>query len=139
MKSEYLSTDFCLDSSICSDCWKVSDDLKVSGHWEFSDLWEFSEHKNAKGEHTNYQNQGHNKAQPKTTLPAVWQARKQSVRWLISAQNLRGFRPTATFPICARAFPNRSLSATSVRPFLSSDRVALCAASAPKWCGISSS
>lgn len=59
MKSEYLSTDFCLDSSVCSDCWKVSD------HWEFS------EHKNAKGEHTNYQNQGHNKAQPKTALPAV--------------------------------------------------------------------
>ena len=51
--------DFCLDSSVCSDCWKVSD------HWEFS------EYKNAKGEHTNYQNQGHNKAQPKTALPAV--------------------------------------------------------------------
>lgn len=59
MKSEYLSTDFCLDSSVCSDCWKVSDD------------WEFSEHRNAKGEHTTYQNQGHNKAQPKTALPAV--------------------------------------------------------------------
>ena len=44
MKSEYLSTDFCLDSSVCSDCWKVSDDWKVSGHWEFS------EHKNAKGD-----------------------------------------------------------------------------------------
>lgn len=133
MKSEYLSTDFCLDSSVCSDCWKVSDDLKVSNHWEFS------EHKNAKGEHANYQNQGHNKAQMKTALPAVWQARKQSTRWLISAQNLRGFRPTAPFPICARAFPNRYLSATSVRPFQSSDRVALCAESAPKWCGISSS
>lgn len=53
MKSEYLSTDFCLDSSVCSDCWKVS------------------EHKNAKGEHATYQNQGHNKAQPKTALPAV--------------------------------------------------------------------
>lgn len=52
MKSECLSTDFCLDSSVCSDCWKVSDDLKVSDHWAFS------EHKNAKGEHTNYQNQG---------------------------------------------------------------------------------
>lgn len=65
MKSEYLSTDFCLDSSVCSDCWKVSDDWKVSDHWEFS------EHKNAKGEHANYQNQGHNKAQPKTALPAV--------------------------------------------------------------------
>lgn len=59
MKSEYLSTDFCLDSSVCSDCWKVSDD------------WKVSEHKNAKGEHANYQNQGHNKAQPKTVLPAV--------------------------------------------------------------------
>lgn len=133
MKSEYLSTDFCLDSSVCSDCWKVSDDWKASNHWEFS------EHRNAKGEHTTYQNQGHNKAQPKTILPAVWQARKQSAHWLISAQNLRGFRPTAPFPICARAFPNRYLSATSVRPFQSSDRVALCAESAPKWCGISSS
>lgn len=59
MKSEYLSTDFCLDSSVCSDCWKVSN------HWEVS------EHRNAKGEHTTYQNQGHNKAQPKTALPAV--------------------------------------------------------------------
>lgn len=65
MKSEYLSTDFCLDSSVCSDCWKVSDDMKVSDHWAFS------EYKNAKGEHTTYQNQGHNKAQPKTALPAV--------------------------------------------------------------------
>lgn len=44
---------------------------KVSDHWKVSNHWEFSEHKNAKGEHTNYQNQGHNKAQPKTTLPAV--------------------------------------------------------------------
>lgn len=137
MKSEYLSTDFCLDSSVCSDCWKVSDDWKVSDHWEVSNHWEFSEHRNAKGEHTTYQNQGHNKAQPKTALPAVWQARNQSAHWLISAQNLRGFRPTAPFPICARAFPNRYLSATSVRPFQSSDRVALCAESAPKWCGIS--
>lgn len=65
MKSEYLSTDFCLDSSVCSDCWKVSDDWKVSDHWKVS------EHKNAKGEHATYQNQGHNKAQPKTALPAV--------------------------------------------------------------------
>lgn len=133
MKSECLSTDFCLDSSVCSDCWKVSDD------WEVSDRWKFSEYKNAKGGTNNYQNQGHNKAQMETALPAVWQARNQSARWLISAQNLREFRPTATFPICARAFPNRYLSATSVQPFQSSDRVALCAESAPKWCGISSS